>query len=59
MKRNEIWIFVDGGCVSQVRATDPTLKVNIIDYDNLQCSDEDTVAYAELEMQSEKMPVVF
>jgi len=59
MKRNEIWIFVRGGCVYEVKATDPTFKVNIIDYDNLEVSDEDEGEYRELELLSEKMPVIF
>ena len=59
MKRNEIWIFCQGGCVTEVKATDPTLKVNLIDYDELAVSDENKKEYNKLELLSEKMPVVF
>ena len=59
MKRNEIWIFCQGGCVTQVKATDPILKVHLIDYDELAVSDENKKLYAELEDLSENMAIIF
>ena len=59
MKQNEIWIYVSGGCVIQVKATDPLLKVNLIDYDNLEVSDEGRPEYEQMELLSENMSVVF
>jgi hypothetical protein len=59
MKRNEIWIFCQGGCVTQVKATDPSLKVNLIDYDELAVDDEKKEEYKELELLSEGQALVF
>jgi len=36
MKKKEIWIFVEGGMVTQVKSTMSNVKVNLIDYDNLK-----------------------
>lgn len=59
MKRNEIWIFCQGGCITEVKSTDPTLRVNLIDYDELAVSDENKERYSELELLSANMPIVF
>lgn len=59
MKRNEAWIFIQSGSVSEVRATDPTLRVHVIDYDELAVSDENKKLYQKLEALSEGETVVF
>jgi len=58
-KRNEIWIFVNGGCITEIRSTNPSLRVNLIDYDELERIGKEQDEYAKLEQLSEGMPVVF
>lgn len=41
MKDKQIWIFVRGGVVNEVRSTHSGIKVNLIDYDNLEVEDDE------------------
>jgi hypothetical protein len=59
MKKKEIWIFVNGGCITQVNSTESDLRVNLIDYDNLGVSDEDEEEIRRLEQLSEGAFIVF
>ncbi|RPI56256.1 MAG: hypothetical protein EHM49_00775 [Deltaproteobacteria bacterium] len=64
MKKKQIWIFVRGGLVTEVKSTDPNIKVNLIDYDNLESGGEDIreqelLALGEQELSSQGEFVIF
>jgi hypothetical protein len=59
MNRKEIWITVSGGLITEVKSTEADIKVNIIDYDNLEVSDEDREEIGKLEELSENEFIIF
>lgn len=61
MREKQIWIFVRGGLVQQVKSTDHDVKVHLIDYDNLAVEDdeEERKETQKQELLSEGMFIVF
>ncbi len=59
MKQKQIWVFVRGGMVTQVKATESNIKVSLIDYDNLECGEEDEAEIREQELLSQDQFVIF
>lgn len=58
-KRNEVFIFVRGGTVVEVKANDPTLQVYVVDYDEIERSDEIGHDIAEIEGLSAGLTTVY
>lgn len=59
MKAKEIWIFVNGGVVTEVKSTHSGIKVNLIDYDNLEEDKESKEEITRQEQLSEGEYVIY